>query len=90
MLECLNEAEVAIDLTGYSVAINVVWGDDEDERIELTPEVTALTGEVIGSLTADQIELLPDAKKTKVFLVLTPPSANPYTTPLGRITVRDA
>jgi hypothetical protein len=89
-LECLDEDEVAVDLTGYTVGVNLVWGDDEDERLELVPEVTEATGAVIASVTALEIDDLPLGKKTIVFLLLTPSGGNQYTTQVGRITVRDA
>jgi hypothetical protein len=90
-LECLDEAEDAVDLTDYSTGVNLVWGDDDDERLELDDlEVIDAEGSIVASVTADEVEDLPLGKKTRVYLVLTPPDEDQYTTLLGRVTVRDA
>jgi hypothetical protein len=93
--ECLDDDEVAVDLTDYAVGLNLVWGDDDDEREEYaTSDLTIVEASGTVSLTIPWVTWedfpLPLGKKTRVYLTLEPSGEDQFTTLLGRITVRDA
>ena len=90
-LECLDESDDPVDLTDYTVGLNLVWGDDDDERLEYEQgdlTITAADGLIELEIDADTVEdSLPLGKKTQVFLLLTAPGSTQLTNPIGKITV---
>lgn len=92
-IECLDDDEAIVDITDYDVGINLVWGTDDDERLEFVTgdmTITSTEGYVECPVTATQIENLPLGARTDVFLILDPPDDDQYTALLGKIKVRDA
>lgn len=93
--DCLDDNEDPITGLGdYSINVNLVWGDDDDERLEYeTSDLTidTVNANITVTVPADDIETsLPLGKKTRVFCQLTPPSEDAFTTFMGWITVRHA